>query len=140
MTCDSDTGEAYSDYQHYIAEANKSCIRQNLPLNIISQPFKFLQDRFNLRLNASYCQEYYLSMNIFKSHGSISIMNKDSFTFRTYQNYIWDIKILHSLRVYYCYINSYTPCIDAISLISNSLHYGTTIIKDKYLRRLHGFD
>ena len=42
MICDSDTGEAYSDNQHYIAEANKSCIRQNLPLNIIvSQPFKF---------------------------------------------------------------------------------------------------
>ena len=45
---------------------------------------------------------------------------------------IWDMKILHSLRVYYCYYNisSYSPCIDAIRLISNSLHYGTTI-KDK---------
>ena len=63
-------------------------------------------------------------------------MNKDSFTFRIELTSIWDIKILHSLRLYYCYINSYTPCIDAISLISNSLHYGTTI-KDKYLRRLH---
>ena len=41
MICDSDTGEAYSDNRHYIAEANKSCIRQNLPLNIVSQPFKF---------------------------------------------------------------------------------------------------
>ena len=54
MTCDSDTGEAYSDNQYYVAEVyvfnhfianlrrtNKSCIRQNLPLNIVSQPFKF---------------------------------------------------------------------------------------------------
>ena len=45
---------------------------------------------------------------------------------------IWDMKILQSLRVFYCYYNisSYCPCIDAIRLISNSLHYGTTI-KDK---------